>query len=413
MAEAIMNTTSKFCFYAMYKNESKSVIKSLESVYRYIDYWVIQDNGSTDGTQDLIRDFFKEKNIPGFLYQLDWWKGAGANAEHLVRTAMEADHGCDWLLRIDADEILVVDDDFDWTEFNHTHVDSWLLPAEQDNYRYLRVRILNAHRDWRFNPEKAHETPYIEGRGDDYDRIKLPWGIKNKVTKDGFSYTKPMKYLVDALTFEADLIPSHRIKENNYHLWYTAKSYMDTYRFDKWNYPYPQEMTNEFARRTIFYFQLYLKQVHGFPNYQIDHREVELGYLACLHTGRAFDWLGEEDTAFKYYEDCLLFCPERNEHNVEKLAFFWRKNNWLMINEISDYMIREENKFPYPKYDFLLDIEAYSNSSCKSLLWKVRALYNLGRYHEIPYFVQQMEKFEDYNETDVQEINEILENIKN
>ena len=37
--------------------------RMLESCYKYIDYWVIQDNGSTDGTQDIIQKFFDEKGI--------------------------------------------------------------------------------------------------------------------------------------------------------------------------------------------------------------------------------------------------------------------------------------------------------------------------------------------------------------
>ena len=60
------NTTAKFCFNTMVNNESHVIERMLESVYPYIDYWVIQDNGSTDGTQDIIKNFFNEKGIPGF-----------------------------------------------------------------------------------------------------------------------------------------------------------------------------------------------------------------------------------------------------------------------------------------------------------------------------------------------------------
>ena len=47
------------------KDETHVILECLESVYKYIDYWVIIDTGSTDGTQDMITNFFKEKNIPG------------------------------------------------------------------------------------------------------------------------------------------------------------------------------------------------------------------------------------------------------------------------------------------------------------------------------------------------------------
>ena len=46
------------------KNESHIIKECLESVYKHIDYWVVSDTGSTDGTQDIIKNFFEEKKIP-------------------------------------------------------------------------------------------------------------------------------------------------------------------------------------------------------------------------------------------------------------------------------------------------------------------------------------------------------------
>ena len=37
------------------KNESKIIKRCLDSVKDHIDYWVIVDTGSTDGTQDIIK----------------------------------------------------------------------------------------------------------------------------------------------------------------------------------------------------------------------------------------------------------------------------------------------------------------------------------------------------------------------
>lgn len=47
------------------KNESHIILETLQNLINYInfDYWVISDKGSTDGTQSLIIDFFKENNI--------------------------------------------------------------------------------------------------------------------------------------------------------------------------------------------------------------------------------------------------------------------------------------------------------------------------------------------------------------
>ena len=53
-----MMKRTKICLNAMVANESATILRMLESCYQYIDYWVIQDNGSVDGTQEIIRNFF-------------------------------------------------------------------------------------------------------------------------------------------------------------------------------------------------------------------------------------------------------------------------------------------------------------------------------------------------------------------
>ena len=62
------------------KNETHIIHECLESVAPLIDYWVISDTGSTDGTQELITKFFAEKGIPGELHQ-DEWKGFGTKIQ--------------------------------------------------------------------------------------------------------------------------------------------------------------------------------------------------------------------------------------------------------------------------------------------------------------------------------------------
>ena len=56
------------CFATMCKNEEHVIKNTLESVYKYIDYWIVCDTGSTDKTCQIVTDFFKEKNIPGELH---------------------------------------------------------------------------------------------------------------------------------------------------------------------------------------------------------------------------------------------------------------------------------------------------------------------------------------------------------
>lgn len=96
-----MNNKS-ICLNMIVKDESKVIIRCLSSVIHLIDYWVIVDTGSTDGTQKLIQDFLK--GIPGELHERPWVDFAQNRNEALYFARRKADY----LLFIDADDQLCI-----------------------------------------------------------------------------------------------------------------------------------------------------------------------------------------------------------------------------------------------------------------------------------------------------------------
>lgn len=89
------------------KNEMAVLKKCLDSISDYLDYWVICDTGSTDGTQEFIKNYFKEKGIPGTLHE-DKWVNFGHNRSLYFKYAQGKS---DYLIVLDADEIVLVNDD--------------------------------------------------------------------------------------------------------------------------------------------------------------------------------------------------------------------------------------------------------------------------------------------------------------
>ena len=91
----------KICLNMIVKNESKIIKRCLESVLPFIDTWCIVDTGSTDGTQDIIKEFLKD--IPGILHEKPW-----INFGHNRNEALElARSWGDFILLTDADMVLV------------------------------------------------------------------------------------------------------------------------------------------------------------------------------------------------------------------------------------------------------------------------------------------------------------------
>ena len=51
------------------KNEANVIERMLNTVWPILDYYVVIDTGSTDGTQDIIRKFFEEEQVMNYIYE--------------------------------------------------------------------------------------------------------------------------------------------------------------------------------------------------------------------------------------------------------------------------------------------------------------------------------------------------------
>ncbi|MFD9302703.1 glycosyltransferase [Streptomyces sp. NPDC060048] len=82
------------------KNEAAVIGRCLDSVRDLIDTWVISDTGSTDGTQDLIREALS--GIPGELHEEPWINFGHNRSLNIGHARGKADY----LLLLDADLVL-------------------------------------------------------------------------------------------------------------------------------------------------------------------------------------------------------------------------------------------------------------------------------------------------------------------
>jgi hypothetical protein len=356
-----MSKNTKICLNAMVGNEAKTITRMLESVAPHIDYYVIQCNGKEDNTNEIIESFFKEKGIPGFTYFIEW-NFPGFNRDHTLQEALKADHGCDWILRMDADERLAVDEDFDWSILDDTKVQSYNIVAEAYDTRYFRTWFWNSKLPWFFQHDKRHETIHLPEIGEGFERRNMPYGFRHLVSQDGETWAAPRKFLRDALELEIDKVVGNTVLEDSYHLWYIAKSYSDCYGNPN-ELAFGKKHSEEYARRSIWYFDRFFETVHEWDGSGPAKREDEMAYFALIMMSHAIWFIGDKEKALWYLNNAGQFAPERNEHYIYLNSYLEELKKYDEIITNIDKMIQPDRKNPFPEKSFLIENRAYYDTS--------------------------------------------------
>lgn len=203
------------------KNESKVLPRLFKSVAPYIDYYVISDTGSTDGTQDLINQLGKEYNIPGEVVEHDW-VNFGHNRQLALDAAMAANK-TDFLLLIDADEEFVATDTKFFEKLDTKY--SYEIQKHHGDTRYYLPALINVRNSsWSWHApvhnyircDKAIESKQIS----DCHIIYHPGqGAKSA------GLTVKEKYLKDAAILEKEVVKNPYDTRSWFYL---AQSYLDS-----------------------------------------------------------------------------------------------------------------------------------------------------------------------------------------
>lgn len=204
------------------KNESHIIHECLNSIYKYIDYWVISDTGSTDGTQDIIKNFFAEKGIPGELHQ-DEWKNFGHNRSLALR---HCDDKAEYAWMIDADDC--VEGNFKFPEV--MTADGYVVRMGREEFSWWRTQIFKTDARWEYKgilheyPQAQKENPILTKIEGKYNINARTLGARN------VGITPVEKYKRDAEMLETALIDE---PTNTRYQFYLAQSYFDSQQWEK------------------------------------------------------------------------------------------------------------------------------------------------------------------------------------
>jgi len=200
------------CLNMIVKNEAAVIRRCLDSVLPVIDRWVIVDTGSSDGTQDIIREHLQ--NMPGELHERPWRDFAANRTE-----ALELARGKgNYTLIIDADDEVSVETD----AMPELTADSYTLEIADSGVVYRRPQILKNALPFRYEGV-LHEYVTCAGAGEaaHLEAIRMLRNHDGARRRDPEIFRRDAALLEDALKTETSpfLIARYRF--------YLAQSYHD------------------------------------------------------------------------------------------------------------------------------------------------------------------------------------------
>ncbi len=236
------------CLNMIVKNETPVLDRLFRSLKEVIDYYVIVDTGSDDGTPEFIERWMGEAGIPGEVHRREW-VNFGVNREQALQLAVAAGKG-DWLLLIDADEELACSDR---TVFESlTAGVTYELEKHHGSLRYALPNLIDIRANqWCWRAPVHEYLAHCSGPGV-RKPLKDVWiiyhagqGVRSR------GKTDEQKYLADASLLEAQLAQDPADARSRFYL---AQSYRDAGRLREAREHYLQRagMTNGWIEEQFF-----------------------------------------------------------------------------------------------------------------------------------------------------------------
>ena len=343
------------------RDESHVIRRCLDSVKHLIDYWIIVDTGSADGTQKIIQEQLRD--IPGELHERPW-VSFGHNRNEAMQLARKKG---DYLLFIDADDLLVFSKDFILPDLEEDIYSILQRESRKDTYREHHVHFL------------IRNDPEFEWAGvlHEYLKVKTPktsrllTGVHSQYTNDGARSKDPNKTLKDIEILNKAI---EEDPKNRRYVFYLARTY--------WSIKSGKESLHWFLRRA---------EMGGDP--------LEV-YYSLLYIGIVQRYLDySPETFINSFCKAYLYRPTRTESLYEVVRYFAETGNFLLGHFVAGHILSaplpEDNLFVEswvydwgtPLYYFICSLNIgkldQARSTLETLLSNPRLPNNIRKFFKL------------------------------
>ena len=336
MPKLILNT--------IVKNESHCILTMLESAIKISDAIVIADTGSTDGTQDLIRKFGEENNIPTYVFErpFDDFENSRnfgmQKARDVVKELGWNENDC-WTWWCDADETIIVDSKFDKNQFKN---DLYMMNTFIGQMKYTRNTFARVSRPFKwYGP--IHEFIICDDKN-------ITSGLAENVHVDvkmiGASWQGniPTKYLSHAHILEKYI---NENRQDPRWIFYTAQSYHDSASI-----PDNREENEERLRRSLKYYRERVGRTDGYAE-EIYYSQYRIGTIMRVIEE---PWNLTHQELLKAYS----MDPLRGESIKTIIDYYLQVGEWSLAYLYTKFAVENfHGKNPYPTRLLFVDESLY------------------------------------------------------
>lgn len=326
------------------KDESHVIEKMLDSAKGIVDLIVVNDTGSTDGTQQIIKNFGEKHNIPTYVFERpfdDFEKSRTWAMEKLKEVVTELGwdpskvHGF-WF---DCDEQLVIDSKFDKNQFTK---DLYMINTYIGAMKYTRNTFFKVSLPFRwYGP--VHEFIVCDQQN---ITSGLAENIHVNVEMTGASWQGDIsqKYLSHSHKLEAYIAAD---RKDPRWIFYTAQSYHDSASMKD-----NKEENEERLRRSLKYYRERVSRTDGYPE-EIYYAQYRIGAIMRIL---------EQPWALTHQELLKAYAidPLRGESIKVIIDYYLQMSDWHMAYLYTKFAKTTfHNKNPYPTRLLFVDEATY------------------------------------------------------